>query len=165
METTRLSRIKPFFPLFEHPWINHLRANYYVARARLWHLRNRLRYRFNNRKASYPVTFGYSDIFSIPRLYLDEFCQYLEIFASIQMFVELAIPTAFALHDWPMVSDKDLALKPLNVWFPQDPRLYEQKKRQITAFEATSNFHIAAIDKAFPKDLLYMHPVKLSRWT
>ena len=165
MQTTRLTRIKPYFLLFEQPWIKHLHANYIVVRARLWHLRNMLKYRLKNRTAAYPVVFGYSDIFSIPRVYLDEFCKSLEIFASIQMFVELAIPTTFALHDWPMVCEKDLALKPLNVWFPQDPRLFQQKEEKIAAFEAAANFRVTAMEQEFPEDLLYMHPVKLSRWT
>jgi hypothetical protein len=165
MDTTSLTRLKPYLPLFEQPWRKAWHKNYKIARARLWHLRNALRYRLSSKKAAYPVVFGYSDIFSVPRVHFDEFCNYLEVFASIRMFVELAIPTAFALHDWPMVCEDDLELKPLNVWFPQDPRLFKQKAARIEEMTIAANYHIEGLQQAFPKDYLYMHPVKLSKWS
>ena len=165
MATTRLRRVKPYLPLFEKPWRQHGYENYKILRARLWHLRNSLKYWFENRVAAYPVVFGYSDIFSIPRVYFDEYCDFLEVFASIGMFVELAIPTAFALHDWPMVCENDLALSPLNLWFPQDPRLFKEKAAKIEEVSTAANYQINNLHQAFPGNHLYIHPFKLSKWT
>jgi len=165
MQTRRLTRIKPYFPLFLQPWHKNWRGNTSVLRARFWHFCNMLKYRFGIFSAGYPVVFGYSDIFSIPKLYFDDFCDYLEVFASMEMFVELAIPTTFALHDWNLALEKDLILQPLNVWFPQNPYLFKAKAARIASFEAKANWKVRAIDSEFPKDLLYMHPIKLSRWS
>jgi len=165
MTSTRLARIQPTMQLFESPWSVNWYKNYKIFRGRLWHLREALKYRLKAKTASYPVVFGYSDIFSIPRVYAEGFFDYLEIFASIRMFVELAIPTTLALHDWPMVQEKDLALKPLNLWFPPDPRLFKQKEQIINQFASMANFRIDGLKQAFPRDYLYMHPVKLSQWT
>jgi len=165
MATTRLARVQPTMQLFESPWSANWYKNYMIFRSRLWHLREALKYRLRAKTASYPVVFGYSDIFSVPRVYFDEFCDDLEVFASIRMFVELAIPTTFALHDWPMVYERDLTLKPHNLWFPPDPRLFKQKEQMIDQFARMADCRIDGLAQAFPSDLLYMHPVKLSKWT
>jgi len=164
MRSRKLGKLRPFFPLFEQPSLANLRTNYKVFRARLWHLRNALKYRLKPQIASYPVVFGYSDIFSLPRMYLTEFLDYLEVFASVRMFVELAIPTTFALHDWPMVYESNLELKPLNVWFPQDPRLFREKQKVIDSMAVQAGYVVKNIPQAFPKEYLYLHPVKLSKW-
>ena len=164
METTRL-QAQPFFPLFVKPWLKCWRKNYQVMRGRLWHLRNSLNYRLKCHHAAYPVVFGYSDIFSIPRVHFDAFCDYLEVFASLQMFVELAIPTAFALHDWPMVFERELELEPFSLLFPPDPRLMKEKAEKILSMATTANFRVEELERVFPKNYLYMHPIKLSKWS
>jgi hypothetical protein len=165
MESMTLSRITPYLPEFKDTAIRNLQTNYKILRARAWHYRNALRYRLQPRTASYPVVFGYSDIFSLPKVKLDEFCDMIEIFASIQMFVELAIPTTLALHDWNIVHENDLDLKSLNVWFPQDPKLFSSKSTIISKLEMDTGLKLDNISRDFPEDYLYMHPVKLSKWS
>jgi hypothetical protein len=164
MKSMSLSRVKPYFPLFKKPMIANLFQNYKTLRARAWHVGNALRYKLKPRMASYPVVFGYSDIFSVPKSRFCTFCDTLEIFASIRMFVELAIPTALALTDWNIVQESDLGLKPLNVWFPLNPKLFHSKLEIINNLEASTKKCIKNLAAFFPSDYLYMHPVKLSKW-
>jgi hypothetical protein len=164
MESMTLSRVTPYLLNFHTPVIKNLLKNYRVLRARAWHYRNSLRYRLHPRTASYPTVFGYSDIFSLPKSKLGEFYDMIEVFASIQMFVELAIPTSLALHQWNIVNEADLNLKTLNVWFPQDPKLFSSKSAIISKLENDTELKIENLTRDFPDDYLYMHPVKLSRW-
>lgn len=164
MGSMSLSRVKPYFTLFKKPLMTNLYENYKTLRARAWHVRNLLRYKINPQTASYPVVFGYSDIFSLPKHRFSYFCKTLEIFSSIRMFVELAIPTALALTDWNIVQESDLDLKSLNVWFPLDPKLFAAKMEIIENFEAMTSRAIENLAKSFPSDYLYIHPVKLSNW-
>lgn len=145
--------------------LSNLYQNYKTLRARAWHVRNSMRYKLKPRTVTYPVVFGYSDIFSVPKSRFNPFCDTLEIFTSIRMFVELSIPTALALTDWNIVQESDLDLKPLNVWFPQDPNLFESKQKAIDDLENTSGRKIENLTNSFPNDCLYMHPVKLSKWS
>ncbi len=165
MKSMTLSRITTYLLEFRFPVFSNLRENYKILRTRAWHYRNALRYRLHPRKASYPTVFGYSDIFSLPKSKLGKFCDMSEVFASIQMFVELAIPTTLALNDWKIVHEKDLDLKPLNVWFPPNPKLFSSKSGIISKLEVDAGLKIQNLSHCFPEDYLYMHPVKLSKWS
>lgn len=52
----------------------------------------------------------------------NEWCRYLEVMATWQMFVELAIPTAiFLIKDASVSFAHATPYKTGNVWFPQNP--------------------------------------------
>lgn len=159
-----LKEIKPFYLLFDHPVHKNIYKNYKVLKSRIWHFSKKLKYNLLNYKVSYPVVFGYSDIFSIPKSHFPEFCKYLEVFTTLKVFVELAIPTTFALHDWKIVTEDKINLKIFDVWFPAEPSSYEEKIRIIENISEKANYSISKLDSAFPEDFLSIHPIKLSKW-
>lgn len=59
--------------------------------------------------ALYPLAFGYSDFVVVPQKAMSEFCRLCGVFAAINLFVEVAIPTALLLACGRVVVEKDLA--------------------------------------------------------
>ena len=165
LRSTRLRHMKLFMHYWVRPVLRHPLANLRIFRGRLYQLIRKLWYLVRGYRISYPVVFGYSDIFSLPKQRLTPLCDYLEVFAAMGMFVELAIPTAFALHDWPLKHEQDATLQPLDIWFPFEPHLRHQKVMTIRTLEETADRKLSNLAAAFPAQYLYMHPVKLSYWT
>lgn len=164
LETEALRKCTPWMTQWRRPLLANWHYNYKALRGRAWHLREAAKYWFGRRRVSYPVVFAYSDIFSIPARQLDRFCKMIEVFATVNMFVELAIPTALAFLETPLVFEDDLELRPLNLWFPPDPKQFEKKKLFIQQFENAVQCRTDGIAKHFPADILYIHPIKLSKW-
>ena len=52
---------------------------------------------YNKASVNYPLALGYSDIFVVPHNSLDSICHFLGVFAAMNLFVEIAIPTAIML--------------------------------------------------------------------
>jgi hypothetical protein len=124
-----------------------------------------LKYRLRPRRAAYPCVFGYSDILSVPKARFVEFCRYLEVFASWRMFVEHAIPTALSLMpDNYVVTIERTGLKTGNVWFPPTPDHHEAMKRTIERLVQTADKDVDALARNYPREFLYLHPVKLSQF-
>lgn len=160
---TVMRRVKPYWRPFERPFSRHLYANYKILRGHLWHIRNLLKNRFFPKRMSYPCAFGYSDIVSVPRERLDEWCDLLEIFATWQMFVELAIPTATLLLPEVKVSmAPQTGKKTGNVWFPQNPAHFTAVSALIEEMTQRCEHRFCKLPAHFPKEYLYLHPVKLS---
>lgn len=160
---TLMKKAKPYWLPFEKPLMGNLYKNYRVLRARAWHLRNTLKNRLFPKRMSYPCVFGYSDIISVPRERLDEWCNLLEIFATWQMFVELAIPTAtLLLTDAQISKSADTAKKTGNVWYPQSPAHFSATSALINELSEKCDKKISKLAEYFPQEYLYLHPVKLS---
>lgn len=164
LESVKLTRFKRYQTPYLEPILSKPRANSKILLSRLKQRLDQLKYRIFPRTVSYPVVFAYSDIFSFPSSHLNSFCDYLEVFASVGMFVELAIPTAFALHPWKVKHEDSSNLKPMDIWFPPDPEQHEAKVAIIHKMEETSGRILSNLEKSFPSGYLYMHPVKLSTW-
>lgn len=166
LETVDLKRVKPYYPNWKKPFLSHLKKNYKILRARAWHFRNMLKYKLGNKKAAYPVVFGYSDIVAVPKTRLLEWCSYLEIFATWNMFVELAIPTSLLLMpDANIITNDKIPFKTGNVWFPQNPDHYAEINRTIETLVEKSASRIDFLTDSFPKEYLYLHPLKLSKFS
>lgn len=90
-------------------------------------------------------------------------CDYLEVFATWRMFVELAIP--MAIHLLPDVkityADPD-KYAPGNVWHPNTPEHYQAIDSIINNVLKAADYKIQNLPKTFPEGYLYLHPVKLS---
>jgi hypothetical protein len=102
---------------------------------------------------SYPLVRSYSDIFVVSSDAIKQFCHYAGVFAATRLFVELAIPTALVFSAKKIKTEKDIHLKGRALWTKKDLSvldIYEYKLRNL-------------LDN-FPKDQLYIHPVKLSKW-
>lgn len=160
-----LSKCRPFYPEWEKPFFKRAHENYKVLKARVWHFCNMMKWKLKPRKASYPCVFGYSDIILVPKEKMDEWCRYLEVMATWQMFVELAIPTAIFLMKDASVSFADAtAYKTGNVWYPQNPAHFSRISAIINQMLNECGNDITGLEGAFPKEYLYLHPVKLSRF-
>ena len=164
LDSVNLQKVRPYMAPFVRPISQNLYKNYKVLRARAWHLRYSFKNKLAKRKMSYPCVFGYSDLISVPRERFDEWCNYLEIFATWRMFVELAIPTAMALLPNAEIVCADSTGKQTgNVWFPQDGAHRAKMESIIARMLKESDNCADGLADAYPDDYLYLHPVKLSK--
>ena len=103
---------------------------------------------------SYPLVGGYSDLIVVPNSVMATFCQFCGAFAAARLFVEIAIPTSMIL-----CCDKVQTLKQIkmnnSLLLPRD------KDRD---FLPQDNYSYAELEKNFPSDMFYIHPIKLSKW-
>lgn len=163
LDSEKLSRYTPFYPLWMKPVHKHAYANYKIFKARVFHFLRMLRYKLFPEKMAYPCVFGYSDIVLVPKARLDEWCGYLEVFASWRMFVELAIPTSLMLLPGATVCFAS-KLKPGNLWYPQNPGHFDRIEKLIKTLTESSGGNRENLELCFPGDYLYLHPVKLSQF-
>lgn len=113
-------------------------------------------YRKNGKiELPYPVAGSYSDIFIVNKNSIVDFCRYCGILAAIGLFVEIAIPTAMLLSSEKIMQEKDLKLQGTAVW----------SAAEVEEVEKKFNKSLASLLKNFPRNQLYYHPVKLSKWT
>lgn len=167
IDSLRLRKYKPFYPLFLHPLLGSGNAykNYKIFKARVYHFLKMLSYLIKPTTFAYPCVFGYSDLILIPKEKLDLFCRYLETFATWGMFVEMAIPTAMMLMPDTQVCHADQHhYRTGNVWYPFDPKHYRLISTTIDELLRACNGDISRLPEKFPREYLYLHPVKLSRF-
>lgn len=102
---------------------------------------------------SYPLIGSYSDIFVVSSSSIKDFCHYCGVFAATNLHVEIAIPTAIILATEEIVTEKDLVLQGRALWNDEDLKILDKY-----------NFDLNQLLSDFPKNHLYIHPVKLSKW-
>lgn len=126
-------------------------------------------YTKNGMASPYPFLFGYSDFFVVPGKAMKAFLHYCGVFAAMNVFAEVAVPTALALA----VDDVVTELKPGELF--DDPNAEREPDarfkgiefwdgREMEAFATQFGNDVARLTTEFPQDWLYVHPVKLSRW-
>lgn len=108
-------------------------------------------------KIEYPLMTGYSDFFVIPSEKLQAFSRLSGVFAAMNLFVEIAIPTTLML-----IMDKE-HLKLQTDTEVLTPAMWLQNET-ATNFERDCNFVIENMKEHWPENYLYLHPIKLSRW-
>ena len=86
---------------------------------------------------------------------MKDFCHYCGVFAAMRQFVEIAIPTSLILSCNSVKTLKDIGWKAEN-------GVDDYRVRQ--RLEGENQFSFAGLVKNFPKDFLYIHPIKLSKW-
>jgi hypothetical protein len=112
-------------------------------------------YRKNGRiELPYPVAGSYSDVVIVSKESIYAFCRYCGVMAASGLFVELAIPTALLLASKKIVQEKDVSLKGKAMWSAAEVEQVEQAYHKS----------LSALLSQFPKDQLYFHPIKLSKW-
>ena len=84
---------------------------------------------------------------------MDNFALYCGAFAATRLFVEIAIPTAMALACEKIQFNKDVKLKQMALWSADDYKLLEK-----------FNYSLSALNEDYPENILFIHPVKLSKW-
>ena len=100
----------------------------------------------------YPLAYGYSDIFLVPRGILPNFARLCGAFAAAGLFVEIALPTALALSSGVIRTQSDSPLGGGPLWGK------DVEKLKLIAQDLDS------LLERFPHEWLFVHPVKLSEW-
>jgi hypothetical protein len=108
----------------------------------------------------YPLVAGYSDIFIISAETIKDFSHICGAFFATDLFVELAIPTALILTSNNIVTETNLNNKGQVYW----PFRHEDRKKYETDV-LKHQFNLKDFLQEFPAGKLYMHPVKLSKWS
>jgi hypothetical protein len=101
----------------------------------------------------YPIVGSYSDCIIIPKDSAKEFARISGIFAALDLFVEVAIPTAMAFTIKDIVTEESLAYKGKTLW----------KAKPVNDFMEAYDHSFKRIMEEFPANTLYVHPLKLSK--
>lgn len=119
-------------------------------------------------RAEYPLLAGYADLVVVPACAIERFVHYCGVFAAMNLFAEVAVPTALAL-----ACDRVVTELPINAHFYNEPRRNPElalrgvefwDPAEAEGFAARMGSDLARLRAEFPRDWLYAHPVKLSRW-
>lgn len=105
-------------------------------------------------RLDYPLVSGYADIFIVSGNVMDQFCTYAGAFAATNLFVEIAVPTAMVLSANKLVQEVDLKLNGRALWSKDDLSVLDKYQYKINNL----------LDD-FPSSYLYLHPIKLSKWS
>jgi hypothetical protein len=114
-----------------------------------------MRHIVGRRTLRYPLVGGYSDLVVVSKDVLSDFSQLCGVFAATELFVEIAIPTALALSAQNISTEKNSPLKGNAMWSVEE----------VDTFFSQHNGNIDYLLTHFPASQLYVHPIKLSRWT
>lgn len=152
---------------FEKPYLNADKVYELPPRCNYpKNLKGLIRYKLDCRKVNkqlrkgrielnFPLMSGYSDIFILPVSDFKQFRHYSGLFVATNLFVELAIPTAMIMACKKIITEKDLQDKGIALWTKEDKQ----------ALEDTYERSLDKLFSTFPSDVMYYHPIKLSRWT
>ncbi len=102
----------------------------------------------------YPLTSSYADICIVSSTAIKDFALYCGIFAALDLWVEVALPTALAFSARDIVKDAQLKIKGRALWSESDYKLLEKYENNLSKLLSS-----------FPKEYLYLHPIKLSKWS
>ena len=108
---------------------------------------------------AYPVVGSYSDIVIVAKPSIKKFVHYCGVFAANGLFVEFAVPTALLLASNNVMTEPTLGKRGLIYW-----AYTKEESEAYAAALKPYNSNIASLLTHFPKDTLYIHPIKLSKW-
>ncbi|MFL6301604.1 MAG: hypothetical protein ACJ71N_13450 [Terriglobales bacterium] len=111
--------------------------------------------RFSLTELPYPLATTYSDFFVVPGTSLGTFCHLCGVFAGMNLFAEVAIPTALLMSCEHVLSEEKPKMHGYELW----------TKSEIAELESSNGCDLKRLFATFPDERLYLHPVKLSRWT
>lgn len=122
--------------------------------------------------SEYPLVMSWSDINIITAEVMSRFANYCGYFAATHLFVEVAIPTALAYSTTKIVQEKDIKLKVQMLDHPGYSALFKggtredmfQEQQNIVKFLESLKYNVNSLIANYPKNLLCIHPVKLSKW-
>lgn len=119
---------------------------------------NRIIYR-KGFELPYPVVGSYSDLVIVAGSSIKKFNHFCGVFAANGLFVEFAVPTALLLSSKKVVTEPELGKRGAIYW-PYTPAETEHFKKALQPYHN----NLASLLTNFPKDTLYIHPIKLSKW-
>lgn len=104
-------------------------------------------------KLPYPLYKSYADMIVIDQKSMQEFCRLSGVFAAMNIFVETAIPLAMLLSCKKIKTESEIGYIGVENWGKDIPR-----------FEELHGRNLSSLFQNFGSNVLYYHPVKLSRW-
>jgi hypothetical protein len=132
--------------------------------------RNHVRrlFAFAKPEIPYPAFYGYSDFLIIPAAAWEAFGLYCEATAAMQLFVEAALPLAMVLScdyvetelAYGTLFDASCPVRRL----PMKGVELQWNDHDRQNFETRYDLNLGRLIKEFPEDVIYFHPVKLSKW-
>lgn len=102
----------------------------------------------------YPLFNGYADIVCVPANVMPKFAYYCGVLSAMNIFVEIAIPTALLFSSKKVCQESDIRLRGGDVW----------SLEEIAGIEKQYHSNMKELLEKFPDYILYYHPVKLSKW-
>ena len=102
----------------------------------------------------YPLAMGYSDFVIVPASSIRNFCRYCGMFAIMDVFVEVAVPTSLVLSCEKINTENKTVWKGTEIW----------GERERERIEELCHYNLKNLYGEFKNDQLYIHPVKLSKW-
>lgn len=105
------------------------------------------------KKIQYPLIGSYSDIMILSSKHQSKFTNYCGVFAALNLFVEIALPTALAFAYPKIISENNLDLKGETYWYYNHLDCARKYKQSLSYLKTN-----------FPENCLYVHPIKLSKW-
>lgn len=113
---------------------------------------------------SYPIAASYSDTLLVSAETMPKFAHYCGVFGATSLFVEVAIPTALVLaSDRTIKTEKDISKKGRSYWKTSENVFCDSPNYTWENLE-NDYFNLNDMMVRFPKDAIYLHPVKLSKW-
>ncbi len=103
----------------------------------------------------YPMMSGYSDFFILSGKVLYKIARTCGVFSAMNLFVEIALPTAIVLNvarEHVVVAD-EIDYKAQIFW-----------NNEIRVFENKYDFSLRKLIDEWDESVLFVHPVKLSKW-
>jgi hypothetical protein len=105
----------------------------------------------------YPLLMGYSDLLVINAHDLNYFCHLCGVFASMRMFLEIAIPSALAMACSHIITEKDIDLIGVTFW-------KKERENELMALKKECQNSVRNLFLGDRRKVLYFHPIKLSSW-
>ena len=102
----------------------------------------------------YPLAYGVSDFLVVPHNKIDDFTNLLGIFAAMNVFVEIAMPTCMLLTLDKLKFEKNKHRQTGNAIFDMTDDMSKQYE-----------YKLSNLMENWPDNLLFIHPLKLSRWS
>ena len=85
---------------------------------------------------------------------MPQFCQLCGAFAATNLFIEVAVPTSLILTCTKLVTQSSNSkYKEMYLW-----------NNDISDFGNEYNYNYQKLINEFPKNTLFVHPIKLSKW-
>lgn len=106
------------------------------------------------KEAEYPLFGGYSDLFIIANKDFADFAHISGVFSAMEVFAEIAIPTAMVLSCERIVQQKDTKFERGDIWGMDNKQAFGQRY----------GFSLDKLLDDWPENLLFIHPIKLSQW-
>lgn len=143
-----------------------LKTTYMADKARLaLRIISRIKHPFRkSANLSYPLAASYSDTLLVSSDTMPTFAHYCGVFGATSLFVEVAIPTALILASEKKIkTEKDIFRSGRSYWKTPDNVFCENASYTWDNLEKEYE-NLDDLMAHFPKDAIYMHPIKLSKW-